>query len=68
MSNTAIKSPAELVAAVPAVLGFHPVDSLTALWTDTSGSLVWTLRHDLDTPVEQISDRLVELAGRTSPG
>ena len=47
MSNTAIKSPAELVAAVPAVLGFHPVDSLTALWADPDGRVVWTLRHGL---------------------
>ena len=50
MSIYKISSPAELVASVPAILGFHPAHSLVGLWTDEGAELVWSIRFDLDTP------------------
>jgi len=43
-----LRSPGEVVAAIPALLGFHPNDSLVALWTSAgTGTLVCTVRLDL---------------------
>jgi hypothetical protein len=64
-----LRSPAEVVAAIPALLGFHPHDSLVAIWTSPpSGHLVCTLRIDLNTPVEELTRRLLSLATSAGTG
>jgi len=46
-----LTSPGDVVAAIPALLGFHPRESLVVLWTTVpTGTLICTLRVDLDTP------------------
>jgi len=64
MSYCKISSPAELVASVPAILGFHPTLSLVSLWTDARAELVWSIRFDLDTPEPMMARTLMELIDR----
>ena len=64
-----LTSPGEVVAAIPALLGFHPQHSLVALWTATpTGTLICTLRLELDTPAAEVAGRLLDLASRVGPG
>ena len=64
-----LTSPGDVVAAVPALLGFHPERSLVVLCTTVpAGTLVCTVRLDLDTPTVEISRRLLDLAARVGPG
>jgi hypothetical protein len=58
-SNVAIHSPDTLVAAVPYLLGFIPLESLIVVWLDGSRVLV-TQRADL--PVESATGGGVEFA------
>ncbi|MFZ0323215.1 MAG: DUF4192 family protein [Actinomycetes bacterium] len=60
-----LTSPNEVVAAIPAQLGFHPTDSLVVLRLNPDrGRLVCTMRIDLDTPTEEVARHLVDLAAR----
>ena len=52
------RGPADLLAAVPVVLGFHPSDSLVMLTFDAART--FHARVDLPPPAEQ-SDSLAEL-------
>jgi hypothetical protein len=64
-----LRSPGEVVAAIPALLGFHPNDSLVALWTYAgAGTLVCTVRLDLDTPSPEVTRRLLDLASKIDSG
>lgn len=63
-----LRTPGDTVAAVPSLLGFHPHDSLVALWTGPTGSLVCTVRLDLDTPPAEVARRLLDLASRVEQG
>ena len=61
-----LHSPSDVVAAIPALLGFKPTDSLVALWLGTpTGTLICTVRLDLDAPSSEVTDRVV---GRVSVG
>lgn len=48
-TKLSVRSPADLVAAVPYLLGFHPVDSLTVVAMRGS-RVVFAARHDLPRP------------------
>lgn len=64
-----LRGPSEVVAAVPALLGFHPCRSLVLLWlAGDSRSLTCTVRLDLDTPSVEIVRRLHALAAQSGPG
>ena len=64
-----LRSPGEVVAAIPALLGFQPNDSLVALWTYAgAGTLVCTVRLDLDTPSTEVTRRLLDLASKIDSG
>jgi hypothetical protein len=64
-----LRSPGEVVAAIPALLGFHPNDSLVARWTYAgAGTLVCTVRLDLDTPSTEVTRRLLDLASKIDSG
>jgi hypothetical protein len=64
-----LRGPGEVVAAIPALLGFHPNDSLVALWTSAgAGTLVCTVRLDLDTPSTEVTRRLLDLASKIDLG
>jgi hypothetical protein len=64
-----LTSPGDVVATVPALLGFHPQHSLVALLTATpTGTLICTLRLDLDTPAAEVARRLLDLATQVGPG
>ena len=67
MSHVQITSPAELVAAVPALLGFHPTESLVGLWTDEKAQLVCSIRFDLAMPEPMIARTLLDLIHRQEP-
>jgi Domain of unknown function (DUF4192) len=59
-----LRTPADLVAAVPYLLGFHPTDSLVLVSTRTGGQpgVEFTLRVDLPPP-RAVADLARELAG-----
>ena len=59
-----VSSPSELVSMIPSLLGFVPHDSLVVLLLAGEGSLVCTMRVDLNTPVVDVSRRIVDLAAR----
>jgi Domain of unknown function (DUF4192) len=59
-----VSSPGELVSMIPSLLGFSPQDSLVVLLFAGEGSLVCTMRVDLNTPVVEVSRRIVDLAAR----
>ena len=59
-----VSSPGELVSMIPNLLGFIPHDSLVVLLLADEGSLVCTMRVDLNTPVVDVSRRIVDLAAR----
>ena len=59
-----VSSPGELVSMIPNLLGFSPEDSLVVLLLAEEGSLVCTMRVDLNTPVVDVSRRIVDLAAR----
>ena len=61
MSHCKDSSPAELVASVPGIIGFHPTHSLVGLWTDEEAESVWSIRLDLDTPEPMMARTLLEL-------
>jgi hypothetical protein len=64
-----LRSPGDVVAAIPALLGFHPNDSLVALWTQAGeGTLVCTVRLDLDTPSPEVTRRLLDLTSTIDSG
>lgn len=64
-----LRSPGEVVAAIPALFGFHPNDSLVALWTYAgAGTLVCTVRLDLDTASTEVTRRLLDLASKIDSG
>jgi hypothetical protein len=44
-----VRSPADLIAAVPYLLGFHPVDSLTVVAV-RDNQVIFAARHDLPEP------------------
>lgn len=53
--STRLRSPAEVVTAVPCLLGFHPTDSLVLLvLAPDTGALHCTVRLDLETPTHEI--------------
>ena len=62
--NVRVSSPGELVSMIPNLLGFSPEDSLVVLLLADEGSLVCTMRVDLNTPVVEVSRRIVDLAAR----
>ena len=64
MSIYKIASPAELVACIPAILGFHPTQSLVGMWTDQKAELVWSIRFDLETPEPIIARTMLDLIER----
>ncbi|HEX4249144.1 MAG TPA: DUF4192 domain-containing protein [Pseudonocardia sp.] len=59
-----LRTPEDLVAAVPYLLGFHPADSLVVVSTRTAGQpgVEFTLRVDLPPP-ELVTEMARELAG-----
>ncbi|MDT7693294.1 MAG: hypothetical protein QOI75_2661 [Pseudonocardiales bacterium] len=59
-----LRTPADLVAAVPYLLGFHPADSLVLVSTRTAGQpgVEFTLRVDLPPP-RAVANLARELAG-----
>jgi hypothetical protein len=59
-----LRTPEDLVAAVPYLLGFHPADSLVLVSTRTAGQpgVEFTLRVDLPPP-ELVTEMARELAG-----
>ena len=67
MSNVRVTSPAELVAAVPALLGFHPTESLVGLWTNEKTQLVCSIRFDLAMPEPMMARTLLDLIRRQEP-
>jgi hypothetical protein len=63
-----LTSPTDVVSAIPALLGFHPSDSLVALWLDPDrGRLVCTMRTDLGTPPEELTRQLIDATARFGP-
>jgi hypothetical protein len=48
-STLVVRSPADLIAAVPYLLGFHPVDSVTVVAV-RDNQVVFAARHDLPEP------------------
>ncbi|HET9519016.1 MAG TPA: DUF4192 domain-containing protein [Actinoplanes sp.] len=56
-----VSSPADLIAAVPYLLGFHPADSLTVIAVQ-DGRVVFVARHDLPDPA--IAPDLAEVQTR----
>ena len=59
-----VSSPGELVSMIPNLLGFSPEDSLVVLLLTDEGSLVCTMRVDLNTAAVEVSRRIVDLAAR----
>lgn len=57
-----ISGPAELLAAIPHLLGFHPTDSLVLVGL-RDGRLVVTARLDLDGAEDVLADTIAALAG-----
>ena len=68
MSHVRIASPTQLIASIPAVLGFHPEESLVALWVDKIGELVFSIRFDLEMPEPMIARTLLDLIARQGAG
>ena len=67
--HTILTSPGDVAAAVPALIGFQPERSLVALWLSVpAGTLICTVRLDLDTPAVEVTRRLLDLAARVGPG
>ena len=54
-----VRSPADLIAAVPYLLGFHPADSLTVVAL-RGAAVTFTARHDLPPPGTPDLDRHTE--------
>lgn len=66
---TVLRTPGDVIAAVPALLGFHPSDSLVAVWCSLEDrSVICTVRLDLDTPEDEVTRRFLDLAAKTGPG
>ena len=64
-----LRSPAQVVATIPALLGFQPADSLVILYLSTeSDTLACTLRLDLDTPTAEILRVLHDVAAQAGDG
>jgi hypothetical protein len=63
-----LRGPSDLVASVPALLGFHPEASLVVLWLDASSCVSCTVRLDLDTPQVEVERRLHAVAGHLGAG
>jgi len=51
-----ISNPGELVASVPGILGFTPVDSVVVVTTDSDGAMLAALRQDIDIVAEDAGD------------
>lgn len=67
--HTTLASPGDVVAAVPALIGFQPERSLVALWLSVpAGTLICAVRLDLDTSAADVTRRLLDLAARVGPG
>ena len=65
-----ITNPGDLIAAVPALLGFHPEDSVVVL-TVGSATDPFFARVDMPTcgdEVDAVAGQLAEVAGRHAPG
>ncbi|MFF5085437.1 DUF4192 domain-containing protein [Actinoplanes sp. NPDC000266] len=58
-----IRSPEDLLGAVPYVLGFHPEDSFVVLLLDAQGGLYAGARADLDTPIGELAAGLRKQCG-----
>ena len=64
-----ITSPGDFIAAIPSLLGFHPEQSFVAVRVTEPGDRVaWTMRVDLESPVEEVSRQLLDLVSRTGTG
>ena len=64
-----LRSPAQVVATVPALVGFQPADSLVILYLSTqSDTLACTLRLDLDTPTTEVLRVLHDVAAQAGEG
>lgn len=64
-----LRGPRDVVAAVPAIIGFHPVDSVVLLWlSHETRTIECTMRLDLATPSAEIQRRIHSLAAHTRPG
>lgn len=60
-----ITGPAQIVASIPALLGFHPDRSLVAVFSDSeSGRVHCLVRVDVDTPAADITRTLLGVAAR----
>jgi len=60
-----LSSPSQVAAAVPALLGFHPHDSLVVLWLEPPRlALACLLRLDLTTREAEMSRQLLDTASR----
>lgn len=71
MSHVMLRSPADVIAAVPYLFGFHPADSLVLL-AFHGKRIVFQARADLPPAddvdgVEAVGARLAEIASRTGP-
>lgn len=62
MANLILRTPADLLAAVPYLLGFHPTDSLVAVGLRRS-RVVFQARADLPGPRLPVADFATHIAG-----
>jgi hypothetical protein len=64
-----LRNAGDVVAAIPALLGFHPASSVVALWIgEDSGQLLCLMRTDIDTPDVELSRLLLAMPAKTGPG
>ncbi len=62
-SNVVLRSPAEFAAAIPALLGFSPEDSLVAVFLG-EGRVIVTMRVDLPEDLEEFTEHATGVACR----
>ena len=62
-SNVVLRSPAEFAAAIPALLGFSPEDSLVAVFLG-EGQVIVTMRVDLPEDLAEIAGHVAETGRR----
>jgi hypothetical protein len=62
-SNVVLRSPAEFAAAIPALLGFSPQDSLVAVFLG-EGQVIVTMRVDLPEDLEDFTEHATGVACR----